>query len=66
MSEPSFVTRCGFKWGAAHVQRIASSPKWGVILCIQSGKQQVEIRVTPSGMIRVGEIVKPVDYEAPE
>lgn len=54
-------TKYGFAWGPAQVVRLMSDPKWGVILEVKSGKQAVEIRITPSGLIRIGNIEKPVD-----
>ena len=51
-------TQYGFKWGPAEVIRCASHPKWGVMLDLETTKQRLEIRVTPSGIIRVGKAVK--------
>lgn len=44
----------GFTWGPADVIRIASDDKWGVMLEVRTPRQRLEIRVTPSGIVRVG------------
>ena len=50
-------TTYGFKWGAAEVTRCISDPKAGVVLTVTTTTNQVvNIRVTPSGQIRVGEV----------
>lgn len=54
-------TRFGFEWGPARVERVASDPKAGVIVIVQTKREQVHIRVTPSGLIRVEEITKTAD-----
>jgi len=51
-------TRYGFEWGPAKVERTASTPKWGVVASVESKSHFVQVRVTPSGQIRVGEVVK--------
>ena len=51
-------TRYGFEWGPSKVSRIASTPTAGVILEVESVSRFVQIRVTPSGLIRVGKVVK--------
>ena len=48
-------TRYGFTWGPAEVRRCASERKWGVMFDVITDKQRLQIRVTPSGLIRVGE-----------
>lgn len=50
-------TRYGFEYGAARVER-SWSHKGHVGLTIHTGKQLLSVRVTPSGLIRVGEIEK--------
>jgi hypothetical protein len=51
-------TKYGFEWGPLEVVRIASTPTWGYALDIISNRQRLEIRVTPSGIIRVGKPIK--------
>ena len=48
-------TRYGFRFGAAHVQRYVSHNGY-VTLGIETPRQQLVITVTPSGLIRVGEV----------
>jgi hypothetical protein len=48
----------GFWWGPAKVERIASDPKHGVFPNVSSKGHEVQIRVTPSGLIRVGKPTK--------
>ena len=50
-------TQYGFIFGPAIVTRIADSEKWGCVLEVSGARQRVEIRVTPSGQIRVGPII---------
>jgi hypothetical protein len=44
----------GFRWGNATVTSCCES-KWGRWLQIQSQSHIIDIRITPSGLIRVGE-----------
>lgn len=48
----------GFEWGPAKVERIASNPKWGVVVSIESKSHFIQVRVTPSGRIQVGDVMK--------
>jgi len=50
-------TQYGFIFGPATVTRICDSEKWGCVLEVSGARQRVEIRVTPSGQIRVGPII---------
>ena len=50
------LTNYGFIYGPAIITRIADS-SWGCVLEISGVRQRVEIRVTPSGRIRVGQII---------
>lgn len=58
MSQHFKLTQYGFEWGKAIVERVASTPKWGVVLDVRSSRHLVQIRVTPSGLIRVGAVHK--------
>jgi len=44
----------GFDWGPVSVKRFQEDPKFGVVLRIKTGRDQIFIRVTPSGLIRTG------------
>jgi hypothetical protein len=55
--EPIHVTDYGFLWGPVEIERSASH-KGHVVLTMRSSKQILEIRVTPTGFIRVGKPVK--------
>ena len=48
-------TTYGFRFGAAHVQRYVSHNGY-VTLGIETPRQQLKITVTPSGLIRVGQV----------
>jgi hypothetical protein len=48
-------TRYGFRWGPFEIRRDCSDPKWGVMLTIITPRQEAQIRITPSGLIRIGE-----------
>jgi hypothetical protein len=50
-------TQYGFIFGPATVTRICDSEKWGCVLEVSGARQRVEIRVTPSGQIRVRPII---------
>jgi len=54
---PGRITQYGFDWGPASVIR-SWSHKGHVGFEIFTGKQTLDVRVTPSGLIRVGEIEK--------
>ena len=58
-------TQFGFLYGAASVHRMMSH-KGHVLLAITTPRQTVEIRVTPSGMIRVAAPRKPYPHELEE
>jgi hypothetical protein len=59
MSHPTHyvLTRYGFEYGAALVER-AGSLHGHIVLTISTGRQRVDVRVTPSGLIRVNDVVK--------
>lgn len=46
-------TRYGFQWGPAEVTRIHSDDQFGVVMEIKSGRGSIQVRVTPTGLIRV-------------
>jgi hypothetical protein len=52
------ITPYGFKWGPVEVQRWCSDDKGGVVIGLITKRESVEIRVTPTGLIRVGAPVK--------
>jgi hypothetical protein len=56
------ITKFGFHYGPAKVTR-SWSHKGHVGLEVHTGKQTLDIRITPTGLIRVGEI-KP-DWRKP-
>lgn len=49
--------RYGFRYGPATVVRLFSD-KRGVGLMVQGNRQSVQLWVTPTGLVRVGEIHK--------
>ena len=51
-------TKYGFEWGPLSIERIAHNDSFGVIIYVSGKREQVEIRVTPSGLVRVGEVEK--------
>lgn len=44
----------GFTWGPVRVSRMFSDPKHGVWLMLCGDKEQVTIRVTKGGRLRIG------------
>jgi hypothetical protein len=46
---PFNETRYGFDWGPLKIERIASDPKFGVVVFVGSEREQYELRVTPKG-----------------
>ena len=55
MAATGELTRYGFRWGPATVSR-ACEHKGHVVLMIRGARQEVMVRVTPSGLIRVDKI----------
>lgn len=52
-------TEFGFNFGSAEVTRVCSDKKKGwVILSVKTPRSEIEIRVTKSGIIHVGEVKK--------
>lgn len=50
------ITQFGFDFGPATVTRHCSHPRHGVWLSVSGKRQIVEIRVTRSGLLRVGHV----------
>ena len=44
-----FLTEYGFTWGPIEVTRLASVPKWGVCLAVETEKHKLNIYVSPKG-----------------
>lgn len=55
MSFPANEIPYGFAWGPVEVTRLTSDPKAGVVLGLRTAKETIQIRVTPSGLIRLNE-----------
>lgn len=51
------LTRYGFEYGAAKVSRLASH-KGYVVVGFETPRQRLDITVTPTGLIRVGKVVR--------
>jgi hypothetical protein len=51
-------TRYGFEYGPMEVERACSDDKWGVVITLKTPKEHITIRSTPTGLIRVGKLVK--------
>ena len=50
---PIELTRFGFIYGPAHVERCCDDKRAGVFIWIGTNKQQMTIRVTPGGKISI-------------
>lgn len=53
--------RYGFTWGPLKVQRLVSDETetgYWVVLGLSTPREEVQIYVTPTGLIRVGEVKK--------
>lgn len=46
---PLTAFRWGFRWGPLLIQRVASDPKYGVVIWVGSEHKQYEVRVSPKG-----------------
>lgn len=56
----------GFRWGPVTISRLYSDPKYGVWIGISTPRQEIAIRATPTGLLRVGTVNKPTPTtEAP-
>lgn len=51
MSFPVATTAHGFTWGPIEVSRIASDPRFGVVVEIKSGDNVVHVRSSPKGQV---------------
>jgi hypothetical protein len=52
------ITEYGFTQGPATVTRMCTDPKLGAWLEVAGKRQRIEIRVTKSGLLRVGPVIK--------
>jgi len=52
------ITQYGFTWGPLEVERLVSDDKFGVVIKLKTNKESIDIRITPSGLIRLEEIIK--------
>ena len=57
------LTQYGFRFGPMVVSRLVSDEGWGVLISIVTPRQAVDIRATPTGLIRIGDIRKPYEHE---
>ena len=53
MNENNLNTRFGFEWGPVCVERICND-KTGYYIEVITDKQTLDIRITPSGIIKAG------------
>ena len=56
----------GFSYGPACVTRLCSDEKLGVWLMVAGGEEQVQIRVTKGGRLRIGKPEKADPHFAPQ
>jgi hypothetical protein len=56
------ITKYGMTFGPAEILRICSDPKLGVWLVVQGKREEVEIRVTKGGRLRVSKVRKAQNY----
>jgi len=52
------ITQYGFIWGPLEVRRLVSDNKFGVVIKLKTNKESIDVRITPSGLIRLEEIIK--------
>ena len=57
-SEKNYLTAYGFVWGPLEVVKLAQIPGVGAVLELKTPRERIEVRVTPTGLIRLGEIEK--------
>jgi len=50
-------TQYGFIFGPATVTRVCDFGKFGCVFQVSTARQRVDIRVTPSGIIRVEQVI---------
>lgn len=56
--ELSYPDGASFVYGPAKVTRLCSDKKWGVWIEVSGKRGCVTVRVTPSGLVRVGPLKK--------
>ena len=44
-----FLTKYGFRWGPFRIERVASDPRFGVVVWVGSDTEQYQVRVSPKG-----------------
>lgn len=54
---PARLTEFGFEYGPAEVTRLCTDGDGGVWIEIATARRRMRIRVTPTGLIRVTEVV---------
>lgn len=52
-------SKYGFRWGPCHVERICSDDKFGCVLVVSGKHEEVQIRITPGGYLRIEDKTKP-------
>ncbi len=55
MSYELIDTPYGFAWGPVEIERTVSDPKFGVVLTLMTNRKTLDIRITPSGLVRINE-----------
>jgi hypothetical protein len=55
------IARYGFRFGPCVVTRIHNDPEFGSLIEVSGKRERIEIRVTASGLLRVGKIIKRKD-----
>lgn len=59
----SKVTEFGFVMGSMEITRVCSDNKWGSLIEVKTAREILEIRATPSGLLRVGRIKRKKEYQ---
>ena len=54
MSASASLLPCGFCWGVAKVLRIMEH-KGSIVIGIETPREELQIMVTPTGLIRIGD-----------
>ena len=50
---PITVDRFGFDYGPVRVDRIMDDPKVGVVIQLSTKREEMDIRITPGGRIKI-------------
>lgn len=50
---PLETTAYGFQWGPVLVERLISDLKFGVLVSLKAKHDEIELRITPGGRIKV-------------